>query len=81
MPIHDQSYRRYGGPRESAERGWLVIARTGIAQYARRRPMIGLLFFAGYWWAHYSGSNRWLVGMAIALLGTSLVLLAVPLGG
>ena len=46
MPIHDQSYRRYGGPRESAERGWLVIARTGIAQYARRRPMIGLMFAA-----------------------------------
>jgi ABC-2 type transport system permease protein len=46
VPIHDQSYRRYGGTRESAERGWLVIARTGIAQYARRRPMIGLMFAA-----------------------------------
>lgn len=46
MPIHDQSYRRYGGPRESAERAWLVIARTGIMQYARRRPMIGLMFAA-----------------------------------
>jgi hypothetical protein len=42
---------------------------------------IGLLFFVGYWWAHYSGGNRWLVGTAIALLGTALVLLAVPLGG
>jgi len=46
VPIHDQSYRRYGGTRESVDRAWLVIARTGIAQYARRRPMIGLLFFA-----------------------------------
>jgi ABC-2 type transport system permease protein len=46
VPIHDQSYRRYGGPRESADRAWLVIARTGVAQFARRRPMIGLLFFA-----------------------------------
>jgi ABC-2 type transport system permease protein len=46
VPIHDQSYRRYVGTRESVDRAWLVIARTGIAQYARRRPMIGLLFFA-----------------------------------
>jgi len=42
---------------------------------------VGLLFFTGYWWAHYSGGNRWLTGLAIALLGTALVLLAVPLGG
>ena len=42
---------------------------------------VALLFLAGYWWAHYSGSNRWLTGLAIALLGTALVLLAVPLGG
>jgi hypothetical protein len=42
---------------------------------------IGLLFVVGYWWAHYSGGKRWLVGIAIALLGTALVLLAVPLGG
>jgi len=42
---------------------------------------VGLLFFTGYWWAHYSGGNRWYTGLAIALLGTVLVLLAVPLGG
>jgi putative effector of murein hydrolase len=42
---------------------------------------VGLLFLVGYWWAYYSGGNRWLVGLAIALLGTALVLLAVPLGG
>jgi hypothetical protein len=42
---------------------------------------IGLLFLAGYGWAHYTGSNRWWTGLAIALLGTALVLLAVPLGG
>ena len=42
---------------------------------------VGLLFLVGYWWAHYSGGNSWLTGLAIALLGTALVLLAVPLGG
>ncbi|WP_421996629.1 VIT1/CCC1 transporter family protein [Reyranella sp.] len=42
---------------------------------------VGLLFLTGYWWAHYSGSSRWRTGLAIALLGSVLVLLAVPLGG
>jgi VIT1/CCC1 family predicted Fe2+/Mn2+ transporter len=42
---------------------------------------VGLLFLAGYWWAHYSGGHPWLAGLTIALLGTALVLLAVPLGG
>jgi ABC-2 type transport system permease protein len=44
VPIHDQSYRRYGGARQPAQRAWLVIARSGIKQFLRRRPMIGILF-------------------------------------
>ena len=47
MPIHDQSYRHYGGSRQPAARAWLVIARSGIKQFLRRRPMIGILF--GSW--------------------------------
>ena len=47
MPIHDQSYRRYGGARQPAQRAWLVIARSGIKGFLRRRPMIGILF--GSW--------------------------------
>ena len=47
MPIHDQSYRRYGGVRQPAQRAWLVIARSGIKQFIRRRPMIGIL--VGAW--------------------------------
>ena len=47
MPIHDQSYRRYGGTRQPAQRAWLVIARSGIRGFLRRRPMIGILF--GSW--------------------------------
>jgi len=47
VPIHDQSYRRYGGAREPAQRAWLVIARSGIRGFLRRRPMIGILF--GSW--------------------------------
>jgi ABC-2 type transport system permease protein len=47
VPIHDQSYRRYGGARQPAQRAWLVIARSGIKGFLRRRPMIGILF--GSW--------------------------------
>ena len=46
MPIHDQSYRRYGGARQPAQRAWLVIARAGIKTYIRRRVLLGLLFGA-----------------------------------
>lgn len=42
---------------------------------------VGMLFFGGYWWAHYSGGNPWFTGLVIAFIGTALVLLAVPLGG
>lgn len=59
----------------------LLIQDGFVALRVANLLQIGLLFFVGYWWAHYSGSNRWLVGLAIALLGTALVLLAVPLGG
>lgn len=60
----------------------LLLIRDGfVALRVANVLQIGLLFFVGYWWAHYSGSNRWLIGITIALLGTSLVLLAVPLGG
>jgi ABC-2 type transport system permease protein len=44
VPIHDQSYRRYIGARQPAQRAWLVIARSGIRQFIRKRPMIGILF-------------------------------------
>ncbi len=46
MPIHDQSYRRYAGARESAGTAWMVIARSGIATIVRKRLFIGLLLLA-----------------------------------
>ena len=46
MPIHDQSYRRYAGSRESAGTAWMVIARNGIATIVRKRLFIGLLLLA-----------------------------------
>lgn len=46
MPIHDQSYRRYGGGRTSPGRAWTVIAWAGIRNMIRKRAFIGLLLFA-----------------------------------
>jgi ABC-2 type transport system permease protein len=46
VPIHDQSYRRYGGVRASASRAWTVIAVAGIKSYLSRRVMLGILFGA-----------------------------------
>ena len=46
MPIHDQSYRRYGGEREDLQRVWFVIARAGMMTFLRKRTFLGLLMFA-----------------------------------
>ena len=46
MPIHDQSYRHYGGLRAVAGRSWLVIAAAGIRTFIRKRVFLGLLLFA-----------------------------------
>ena len=45
MPIHDQGYRKYTGPR-GQRRGWLVIASTTIRAQIRRRRVIALLLVA-----------------------------------
>ena len=46
MPIHDQSYRRYGGAKAALGRSWMVIARAGIMHMIRKRAFLGLLLFA-----------------------------------
>lgn len=46
MPIHDQSYRRYGGQRDTPGRAWAVIAWAGITSMVKKRAFIGLLIFA-----------------------------------
>jgi ABC-2 type transport system permease protein len=46
MPIHDQSYRRYGGQKERAGQAWMVIASNGIRTIIRMRLFIGLLIGA-----------------------------------
>ena len=46
MPIHDQSYRRYGGAKASPGQAWLVIASSGIRTMLRKRAFLGVLLFA-----------------------------------
>ena len=47
MPIHDQSYRRYGGARAATGRAWTVIAKAGIMNMLRKR--LFLLLLLGSW--------------------------------
>ena len=45
-PIHDQSYRHYGGGKAMPGRSWAVIAWAGIRTMIRKRSFMGLLIFA-----------------------------------
>lgn len=51
-PVHDQTYRRYGGRRVPPGRAWSVIVSTGVRAALTRKPFVGLLglgavFFLG----------------------------------
>jgi ABC-2 type transport system permease protein len=46
MPIHDQSYRHYGGGHTKPGQAWTVIAWAGIMNMIRKRSFLGLLIFA-----------------------------------
>jgi ABC-type transport system involved in multi-copper enzyme maturation permease subunit len=46
MPIHDQSYRRYGGGKATPGQAWTVIAWAGIRTMFRKRVFLGLLLLA-----------------------------------
>ena len=50
MPIHDQSYRRYGGQRERPGSAWTVIAWSGIRTLTAQRRFLLLLIVA---WAPF----------------------------
>jgi ABC-2 type transport system permease protein len=45
-PVHDQSYRRYGGARAATGRAWLVILRAGLRALLGRKVFIALLVLA-----------------------------------
>lgn len=43
--------------------------------------LVGLLFFSGFFWARFTGANRWLAGLAMMVVGLVLVQAAILLGG
>ena len=69
MPIHDQSYRRYLGPRAALGRSWTVIAEAGIRNMLRKRAFLALLLAAWvpfivhavliYFAANYPATANW----------------------
>ena len=46
MPIHDQSYRRYGGGRVPRGRAWTVVMGAGLRGCFRKRAFIALLLLS-----------------------------------
>jgi ABC-type transport system involved in multi-copper enzyme maturation permease subunit len=46
VPIHDQSYRRYGGGKTTPGSAWTVIAKAGIKQMLRKRAFLGILLLS-----------------------------------
>ncbi len=45
-PVHDQSYRRYGGTRHPLGRAWLIILRNGLRTLSSRKVFLALLLVA-----------------------------------
>ena len=43
--------------------------------------LVGLLFFCGFYWARFTGVNRWVAGAGMMGLGVALVAVAIALGG
>ena len=50
MPIHDQTYRRYTGPRTAPGTAWSVIAWSGLRSLAGKRLFLIVMLFA---WAQF----------------------------
>src|SRR5436190_10593208 len=46
MPIHDQSYRHYGGGKAAPGRSWTVIAWAGMRTFFKKRAFLGIMLFA-----------------------------------
>ena len=57
MPIHDQSYRRYGGGKATPGQAWTVIARAGIMTMIRKRIFLAVLLGG---WCPFIGYSIWL---------------------
>jgi len=53
---------------------WLALRMSNLISFT-------VLFYTGYQWGKYSGSNPWKLGLLLFALGAILALIAIPLGG
>lgn len=60
---------------------FLLLADSNLALHVSNWVLILLLFLVGYWWGHYTDAPPWRVGLTAMLLGMSMVLVAIVLGG
>ena len=58
-----------------------VMSDLGMALRLANGLQVVLLFYVGYKWSHYSGSNPWRGAAMIGVMGIVLVLISVALGG
>lgn len=60
-----------------------VLLRSDQALAIRVSNIIsfGVLFYAGYEWGKYTGTNSWKTGLLLVLVGVLLVAIAIPFGG
>jgi hypothetical protein len=60
---------------------FLLIDEAHLALRVSNAVLLAILFVTGYWWARYTLDKPWLVGLGFLVGGTSLVLVAIALGG
>jgi len=60
---------------------FLLIADSNLALHVSNWVLVLLLFIVGFWWGQYTDIRPWRVGMTVMLLGVSMVLVAIALGG
>jgi VIT family len=60
---------------------FLLLEDSDLALRVSNTVLVLLLFLGGYRWGHYTDVRPWGVGLAVMVLGLSMVLVAVALGG
>ena len=53
---------------------WLALRASNFVSF-------GVLFYTGYQWGRYSGTNPWRMGLTLVIVGLALALIAISMGG
>lgn len=60
---------------------FIVMDDARLALRISNAILLTLMFLSGYWWARYTLSRAWLVGLFFLVIGLALVVAAIALGG